>query len=215
MQVLREMSEKQPHFRWLIASGLFSLVMLVAIVTVAMGEPAQVPLPDLHPSDWVLAIAGGLAIPATMLTYWGLQFLPQPQPRLQAPVQEVAQRPIIYNGTSPEVVNRLKAERDALQKQLDARPEPERALTYRAVIALLRAGNVGIKYGKEMVRANGGVVGRDDSELKALLALLPSPTDAGSPIHAQKQAVNREPEGVNQPVNRRAMGRSQPRKGRR
>lgn len=93
--------------------------------------------------------------------------------------------------------------------------EPERELTYRAVAALLKTGNVGIKEAIRVVRENGGVVGRKGyDELRDLLALLPSPTVEERPDLRDSQAVNREPERVNQSVNRPAMGRSQPRRRR-
>lgn len=101
---------------------------------------------------------------------------------------------------------------------LQARPEPERELTYQAVAALLKAGNVGIKEGIRIVRENGGVVGRKGyDELRDLLALLPSPIVQKNPDSRNLQAVNRESDTktvVREPVNRPAMGRSQPRRRR-
>lgn len=239
MQALRKMSEKQPHLRWLIGSGLAGLFMLIAIVAFTMGEPVQIEAPPLHPSDWILAIAGGIAIPLTLLTYWGLQFLPQPKPRPQAmqePVQEQpVHRHIILNTpvAKPEVVLRLTSERDEWKRAYErmerkyqeslrvvaASPEPavERELTYGAVAALIKSGGrLGINEAQKVVRAHGGVAGRDYKPLQEVLLLLAalSPTVPDAPIHEEKQAVNSRVNGECSPVNR-AMGRSQPRRGKR
>lgn len=210
MQALRKMSKKQPHLPWLIGTGLLSFVMLIAIVAFNMSDPVQIAPPVLHSSDWILAIGMGLAIPATILTYWALQFLPQPKPRLQVQ-EESLQRPIIFKTphAKPEVVLRLTQERDEWQRKyqelLRVRPEPERELTYSAVAELLKAGNIGIKAAIEIVRANGGMVGRRGyDELKELLPLLPSPTAQEPPGSRDPLTVNREPESVNQRVNRKA-----------
>lgn len=209
MQALRKMSKTQPHLPWLIGSVVVSLFILIAIVAVVMGEGPQIAPPVLHSSDWVLAIGMGLAIPATILTYWALQFLPQPKPRLQVQ-EESLQRPIIFKTphAKPEVVLRLTQERDEWQRKyqelLRVRPEPERELTYSAVTELLKAGNIGIKAAIEVVRANGGMVGRRGyDELKELLPLL-SPTAQEPPGSRDPLTVNREPESVNQRVNRKA-----------
>lgn len=107
---------------------------------------------------------------------------------------------------------------NALLAARQSPPEPERELTYRAVAALLKAGNVGIKEAIRIVRENGGVVGRKGyDELRDLLALLPSPIVQKNPDSRNLQAVNRESDTktvVREPVNRPAMGRSQPRRRR-
>lgn len=88
-------------------------------------------------------------------------------------------------------------------------------LTYESVLALVKAGNVGIKKAQMIARENGGVVGRDDYQrLQEILAYLPSPIDQGGAYESRKQAVNGKP-GVGEPANATrkppAMGRSQPR----
>jgi hypothetical protein len=232
MQVLRNMSKSQPHLPWLIGSGVVSLFLLIAIVTVAMGETPQVEMPVLHPSDWILAIGMGIAIPATMLMYWALQFLPQPTPRVQEAQEPAQHRHIVLNTphAKPEVVLRLTRERDDLQRELDAlkqqrapqavtlSPEPavERELTYAAVIALIESqGRLSINDAQKLVREHRGMVGRDYKPLQEVLRLLAtlSPTASDAPIHEAKQAVHEVNGRAYSRVNG-ATGRSQPRKGR-
>jgi low affinity Fe/Cu permease len=167
----------------------------------------QIVFPDFSATDWVMVIGVALAIPLTLTTVWVLQVIPisclqvaeEAGMVAKAPSQE---RPIIFNGAAPEVVNRLKAERNEWKRKyrelLQARPaqvqEPERELSYRAVIALLEVGNVGIKQAREIVRQNGGMVGREGyAQLQQILTLLPPPIDNSTPTHTVQPTVNREP----------------------
>lgn len=136
-----------------------------------------------------------------------------------------APREALLDGLQQQRLQNAIDERNEWQRKymelLAARqspPEPERELTYRAVAALLKTGNVGIKEAIRVVRENGGVVGRKGyDELRDLLALLPSPIVQKNPDSRNLQAVNRESDTktvVREPVNRPAMGRSQPRRRR-
>lgn len=93
-----------------------------------------------------------------------------------------------------------------------ASPRGATWLTYESVLALVKAGNVGIKKAQGMVRSNGGVVGRDDYQrLQEILAYLHSPTDGNGAHESGKQAVNLVNQRVNVTRKPQAMGRSQPR----
>lgn len=105
---------------------------------------------------------------------------------------------------------------EAPQERATASPRGATGLTYESVLALVKAGNVGIKRAQGMVREQGGVVGRDDyHKLQEILSWLPSPTDQGRVHEHEKQTVYPVNRGVNVPRKPQAMGRSQPRKGRR
>lgn len=101
--------------------------------------------------------------------------------------------------------------------------EGQRALTYEAVLALLAAGNVGIKHGREIVRKHGGRVGRDYSQLQEILSLLPSPIGRSVSKSSDFTVVNHEHERESGPVNvphksvnhKQAMSRTPPRRKRR
>lgn len=223
MESLRKMSKAQPHLPWLIGSALVSLIILVVVVSAAMGETPQVEAPPLLASDWVLIIAGALAVPATMLAYWALQFLSQPQPRLQDEAQEVRPRHHIIVNTpnaKPEVVLRLTQERDEWKRAHDelqqkyaraqqvqiVQPvvEPERELTYAAVLALVKTGGrVSINEAQKLIRGNRGMVGRDYRPLQEVLMAIAalSPTAPSAPIRESKQAVHEVNEGVHKHVN--------------
>lgn len=201
----------------------------------------QMAFPVFTATDWIMAFVAIGAIPAAVLTVYVLQMRSIAQqlqvetgpeePEVAEPRAPATERPIIYRNSTatPEIVLRLCQERDELQRELQAlrvehallqarqsipepTVEPERELTYRAVVALLRAGNVGIKEAIRIVRDNGGMVGRKGySELSDLLPLL-SPIASVSPVSSDSQTVNCEPRGANQerePVNQRATGRSQ------
>lgn len=121
------------------------------------------------------------------------------------------------NGMQAELANAIAERNEWEHKYRElSKHQIEKELTYSAVLALMSTGGkTSINEAQAIVRANGGVVGRDYKPLQAILKGLAalSPTDEQTPIHSDKQAVNRKYERVNGRVNT-ATGRSQPRKRR-
>lgn len=232
------MKEKTKEWGFFIAAFLIItwLLSFLAPSSETASPQPQMPFPDLSATDWIMAFVAIGSIPAALLTVYILQNLPQPAQQLQmnggaqtveteteATQTPMEERPIVFNGASPEVVNRLAGQRDYWQREakrlqalLDARPitpEPavEKELTYAAVIALIKAGGqLSINDAQKLVREHRGIVGRDYKPLQEVLRLLStlSPTASNAPAQENSQAVHGKCERPERPVNG-ATGRSQ------
>lgn len=104
--------------------------------------------------------------------------------------------------------------RETPQEPTGGAPRGATWLTYESVLALVKAGNVGIKKAQGMVREHGGVVGRDDYQrLQKILSYLPSPIEERGTGSHEIQAVNRKL-SVGEPANvTRKPQRAMPRTG--
>lgn len=221
--------ERAKEFVFFIAAFLlFSWLLSFLAPSPEPVQPApQIIFPEFSAADWIMAMVAIGAPSLMILTIWFLRTRPViPQMQLEGEASAIAEiempqvsqphRHIILNNphAKPEVVLRLTAQlADAerkcteLQAQLDARPapEPERELTYAAVLALVQTGGrVSINAAQKLIRENKGVVGRDYKPLQEVLSALaalsaPYPTVQDTPIHEPQPSVNGEceaPEGA-------------------